>query len=74
VLAVHIERAAKLQLLAMSAGEIRRIDPDLAREAHDYRLKERAIGATFTYYARRALKTDPEAGLFDAAPARQAAE
>jgi L-fuculose-phosphate aldolase len=74
VLAVHIERAAKLQLLAMSAGEIKRIDPDLAQEAHDYRLKERAIGATFHYYARRALKTDPEAGLFDVAPERQAAE
>jgi L-fuculose-phosphate aldolase len=74
VLAVHIERAAKLQLLAMSAGEIKQIDPDLAREAHDYRLKERAIGATFTYYARRALKNDPEAGLFHVAAARQAAE
>ena len=74
VLAVHIERAAKLQLLAMSAGEIKRIDPDLAQEAHDYRLKERAIGATFYYYARRALKNDPEAGVFDVADARQAAE
>jgi len=74
VLAVHIERAAKLQLLAMSAGEIKRIDPDLAQEAHDYRLKERAVGATFYYYARRALKNDPEAGVFDVADARQAAE
>jgi L-fuculose-phosphate aldolase len=74
VLSVHIERAAKLQLLAMSAGEIKRIDPDLAREAHDYRLKERAVGATFYYYARRALKNDPDAALFDVAPAREAAE
>jgi L-fuculose-phosphate aldolase len=74
VLAVHIERAAKLQLLAMSAGEIKRIDPDLAQEAHDYRLKERALGATFYYYARRALKNDPEAGVFDVADAREAAE
>ncbi|HEY1796455.1 MAG TPA: aldolase [Stellaceae bacterium] len=74
VLSVHIERAAKLQLLAMSAGEIKRIDPGLAQEAHDYRLKERAVGATFHYYARRALKNDPEAGLFDVAQARQAAE
>ncbi|MBV9967231.1 MAG: hypothetical protein JO008_16225, partial [Alphaproteobacteria bacterium] len=35
------------------------IDPQLAKEAHDYRLKERAIGATFYYYARRALRQDP---------------
>jgi len=73
VLAVHIERAAKLQLLAMAAGEIKRIDPALAQEAHDYRLKERAVGVTFAYYARRALKHDPEASLFDVEPGRREA-
>ena len=73
VLSVSIERAAKLQLLARSAGEIKAIDPELAREAHDYRLKERAIGATFYYYARRALRQDRDAGLFDAAPSRRIA-
>lgn len=65
VLSIFIERAARLQLLAMSAGTIRSIDPALAREAHDYRLKERAIGATFFYFARRALRGDPEAALFE---------
>ncbi|MBV9587662.1 MAG: aldolase [Alphaproteobacteria bacterium] len=59
VLSLFIERAARLQLLAMSAGKIQAIDPQLAKEAHDYRLKERAIGATFYYYARRALRQDP---------------
>jgi L-fuculose-phosphate aldolase len=59
VLAMFIERAAKLQLMAMSAGTILPIDPALAREAHDYRLKPRAIAATFAYYARRALRQDP---------------
>lgn len=59
VMSLFIERAARLQLLAMSAGTIRAIDPELAREAHDYRLKERAIAATFYYYARRALRADP---------------
>ena len=59
VLAVFIERAARLQLLAMSAGAIRPIDPELAKEAHDYRLKQRAIAATFFYYARRVLRQDP---------------
>jgi L-fuculose-phosphate aldolase len=58
-LSVFIERAARLQLMAMSAGKIQAIDPELAKEAHDYRLKERAIAATFYYYARRALRADP---------------
>lgn len=59
ILAVSIERAARLQLLAMSAGKIQPIDPQLAREAHDYRLKERSIGAAFDYYARNVLRHDP---------------
>ena len=58
VLAMFMERAAKLQLLAMSAGTILPVDPALAREAHDYRHKEKTIAATFAYYARRALKAD----------------
>ena len=61
VLAMFMERAAKLQLLAMSAGTILPIDPALAQEAHDYRLKPRAIEATFQYYARRILQTDESA-------------
>lgn len=58
VLAIFMERAASLQLMAMSAGRIRSIDPQLAAEAHDYRLKRRAIAATFHYYARRVLRQD----------------
>jgi L-fuculose-phosphate aldolase len=61
VLAMFIERAAKLQLLAMSAGTILPVDPALAQEAHDYRLKPRAIEATFHYYARRLLRADQSA-------------
>lgn len=72
VLSIFIERAAKLQLMAMGAGEIKAIDPALAREAHDYRLKERAIGATFYYYARRALRHAPDDAAF-AAPTGGAA-
>lgn len=59
IMAIFIERAARLQLMAMSAGKIRAIDPALAQEAHDYRLKQRAIAMTFFYYARRALRQDP---------------
>lgn len=64
VLSIFIERAAKLQLMAMSAGTIKDVKPALASEAHDYRLKTRAVDTTFYYYARRALRTDPDAGLF----------
>lgn len=58
VLALFMERAARLQLLACSAGKIQPIAPERAREAHGYRLKPSTIGATFFYYARRVLKSD----------------
>jgi L-fuculose-phosphate aldolase len=58
VLAVFIERAARMQLLAQSIGKIKPIDPAFAREAHDYRLKPRAVAATFHYFARRVLKQE----------------
>jgi L-fuculose-phosphate aldolase len=61
VLAMFMERAAKLQLMAMSAGAILPVDPALAQEAHDYRHKAKAIAATFAYYARRALRQDASA-------------
>ena len=60
VLAVFIERAAHMQVLAQSIGKIKPIDPGCAREAHDYRLKPRAVAATFHYFARRALRQGPE--------------
>jgi L-fuculose-phosphate aldolase len=58
VLAMFMERAARLQLMAMSAGTILPLEPALAKEAHDYRHKPKAIAATFAYYARRALRQD----------------
>ncbi|MGH7072009.1 MAG: aldolase [Acetobacteraceae bacterium] len=58
VLALFMERAARLQLLARSAGTIRPIPSERAQEAHDYRLKPKPIGATFAYYARRVLRSD----------------
>ncbi|MFJ9179462.1 aldolase [Streptomyces sp. NPDC102360] len=59
-LAVLIERAARLQLLAMSAGDIRPLDPELAREAHDWTSTEQRSKANFAYYARRALRNHPD--------------
>lgn len=60
VMAVFIERAAKLQVMARAIGPIKPVRPELAKEAHDYRLKPKAVGATFHYFARRLLKTQPE--------------
>ncbi len=64
VLAYHIERAAKMQLDAMAAGEIKPLPPEAGRHAHDYRLKEAALNATFHYYARQVLRNDG-AGVLD---------
>ena len=55
VLAVLIERAAKLQLLAMSAGEVKPLPPGLAKEAHDWVSTPKRHGAAFNYYVRRNL-------------------
>jgi L-fuculose-phosphate aldolase len=60
VMAVFIERAAKLQIMARAIGPIKTVKPELAKEAHDYRLKPKAVDATFHYFARRVLKTQPE--------------
>lgn len=60
VMAVFIERAARLQILARAIGPIKPIRPELAKEAHDYRLNPKAVGATFHYFARRIVKSQPE--------------
>ncbi|MGW0664508.1 aldolase [Streptodolium elevatio] len=59
-LAVLIERAARLQLLAMSAGTIKPLPDELAREAHDWTSTPKRHQATFAYYARRALRNHPD--------------
>ena len=55
VLAYQFEVAARLQLLAMAAGEIKPLDPACAKDAHDYRLKPAVLDATFLYQARVVL-------------------
>ncbi|WP_233233505.1 aldolase [Bordetella sp. LUAb4] len=56
VLAIAFERAARMQLLAMAAGEVKPIDPALGKEAHDWILRPTRNKVGFEYYARRALK------------------
>lgn len=56
VLALYMERCARLQLMAQAAGTIQDLPPAVAREAHDYRLKPRTVGATFAWHARHAIR------------------
>ncbi|MBF7684146.1 aldolase [Acinetobacter sp. B5B] len=56
-LALLIERAAKLQLIAMAAGQIQQIPHVLAKEAHDWVSTDKRNNVNFSYYARKALKT-----------------
>jgi L-fuculose-phosphate aldolase len=60
VLSLFIERTARLQLLAMAAGTIRDLEPGPARQAHNYRLKPKPLGATFHYFARQVLRDAPD--------------
>lgn len=55
VLAVLIERAAKMQLLAMSAGTIKPIPEELAQEAHDWGVKPARHIAAFNYLVRSCI-------------------
>ncbi len=59
-LAVLIERAARVQLLAMSAGTIQPLPVELAREAHDWTSTAKRNQANFAYYARKALRNHPD--------------
>lgn len=55
-LAILIERAAMLQVLAMSVGKIKPLPSELAREAHDWTSTDKRNKVNFAYYARQALK------------------
>ena len=52
-LAVFFERAARMQLAAMSAGGYREVKPELAAEARDFLLQPSIVRGTFAYWARR---------------------
>lgn len=60
VLAVWLEQAAEAQLRATAAGTMRPVDHDLAAESRDFLLKPEITGLTFQYFARRALRQDPD--------------
>jgi len=60
VLSLQFERAARMQLLAMAAGAIQPIPPELGREAHDWILTPKRSQIGFAYHARRALRAHPD--------------
>ncbi|ASL48964.1 Decarboxylase NovR (plasmid) [Burkholderia sp. AD24] len=63
VLAVLIERAARLQLLAAGAGTIRPIPAHLAIEAREWITTDKRYAASFAYYARQSLKKHRDLGV-----------
>ena len=52
-LAVFFERAARMQLLAMAAGGVKEVKPELAEEARDFLLQPAIVRGTFAYWARK---------------------
>jgi L-fuculose-phosphate aldolase len=62
-LAVLLEQAAQLSVLAHSIGEIRPVPAELAQVAHDFLLKESIVNGTFDYWARCTARKHPEALL-----------
>lgn len=60
VMSVMFERAARLQLLAMAAGDIQPIESELGEEAQRWISTPRRTDATFSYYARWAGRRQAE--------------
>ncbi len=59
-LAIALEDAARLQLLAMSAGIIQSVGRKEGQEAHDFLLQDTIVNMTFNAYARQMLRTYPD--------------
>lgn len=58
-MALCFERAAKMQIRARSIGRLTSIDPELARDAHDYLTDRSMVVTQFRRFARRVLREDP---------------
>lgn len=59
-LAFWIEHAARMQLLARSVGEMRQINADYAKDAHDFLLLPSVVKATFAYWGRKTIAREPD--------------
>ncbi len=56
MLAITFEHAARIQLMSMAAGEIKAIDPEKGRQAHDWLIKPKHTHVAFFNLARRIMK------------------
>ena len=63
ILAYNFEHAARLQLLAMAAGEIKELEHTPAQDAHDFMLKDSIIDAVFLYQARLRISSGDKDAL-----------
>ena len=54
-LAVFMERACRMQLLAAPAGGVKEVKPELAQEARDFLLQPSIVRGTFAYWSRRVV-------------------
>ncbi len=59
-LAIQFERAARLQLLAESVGDIKAVKDEYASEAHDFLLSEGVVIGQFYSWADRLLREQPD--------------
>lgn len=59
-LADAMERAARLQILALKAGTIQPIPDDLAAEAHDFLLQPSIVSLTFDAHARAVIRSSQD--------------
>jgi len=60
VMAIWLEHAAEMQLRARALGPLQPIRPERAKESHDFLVKPKITELTFAYFARRALRADPD--------------
>jgi L-fuculose-phosphate aldolase len=60
VLAYHLERSARTQVLAAPLGGVKPVNEALAREAHDFILKDRITQATFAAFEARVRQSCPD--------------
>lgn len=59
-MALCFERAAKMQIRARSIGPLTSIDPEYARDAHDYMVDPSMVATQFRRFARRVLREEPD--------------
>jgi L-fuculose-phosphate aldolase len=58
-MALCFERAVKMQVRARAIGQLSQIDPEFARDAHDYMTDPSMVATQFRRFARRVLRDDP---------------